>query len=219
MVKQGNGPRDIGISIRGSNARDGFGIRNIQVLEDGFPVTQPDRLSRTDLTDPHAYTIIDVFRGPNSVMFGNYATGGAINFHTRPGRDIRGFEYGTDAGGFGYLNNYLTIGNATKDAEASLFVSNVRGNGHDKRPANDAPPDAVLDTPAAHLALRFAGDGRGLTDRHALCCVVGNQSTKVRHGAPSRRKYRDVGSIWQDRQSRKILRVYSRYLFTETSHF
>ena len=45
-MKQGNGPRDIGISIRGSNARNGFGIRNIVVLEDGFPVTQPDGLSR-----------------------------------------------------------------------------------------------------------------------------------------------------------------------------
>jgi len=63
-LKHGNGPRDQGISIRGSNARNGFGIRNIVVFEDGFPVTQPDGLSRTDLTDPHAYRSIDVFRGP-----------------------------------------------------------------------------------------------------------------------------------------------------------
>src|SRR5579872_3140770 len=72
-IKQGNGPRDQGISIRGSNARNGFGIRNIVVLEDGFPVTQPDGLSRTDITDPHAYSRIDVYRGPSSVSFGNYA--------------------------------------------------------------------------------------------------------------------------------------------------
>ena len=64
-IKQGNGPRDVGISIRGSNARNGFGVRNIQVFEDGFPVTQPDGLSRTDLTDPHAYAGIDVYRGPS----------------------------------------------------------------------------------------------------------------------------------------------------------
>ena len=44
-VKQGNGPRDIGISIRGSNARNGFGIRNLVIFDDGFPVTQPDGLS------------------------------------------------------------------------------------------------------------------------------------------------------------------------------
>ena len=41
--KQGNGPRDIGISIRGSNARNGFGIRNIVVLEDGFSVRRGGR--------------------------------------------------------------------------------------------------------------------------------------------------------------------------------
>ena len=53
-VKQGNGPRDIGISIRGSNARNGFGIRNLVIFDDGFPVTQPDGLSRSDLIDPQA---------------------------------------------------------------------------------------------------------------------------------------------------------------------
>src|SRR4029450_8235506 len=95
-VKQGNGPRDIGISIRGSNARNGFGIRNIVVLEDGFSVTPPDGLSRTDLTDPHAYGGVDVYRGPASAMFGNYATGGAINFRLWRGGEINGARYGIE---------------------------------------------------------------------------------------------------------------------------
>ena len=51
-VKQGNGPRDFGISIRGSNARNGFGIRNLVIFDDGFPVTQPDGLSRSDRSIP-----------------------------------------------------------------------------------------------------------------------------------------------------------------------
>jgi iron complex outermembrane receptor protein len=58
-VKQGNGPRDIGISIRGSNARNTFGIRNVVIFDDGFPVTQPDGLSRSDLIDPRAYGAIE----------------------------------------------------------------------------------------------------------------------------------------------------------------
>lgn len=128
-TKQGNGPRDIGISIRGSGAQVGFGIRNIQVFEDGFPVTQPDGLSRTDLTDPHAYSAIDVVRGPSSALYGNYATGGAVNFRTRTGGEINGFEAGTDAGSFNYLNNYLVYGLKKGDYEASLFTSNVIGNG------------------------------------------------------------------------------------------
>ncbi len=129
-VKQGNGPRDFGISIRGSNARNGFGIRNLVIFDDGFPVTQPDGLSRSDLIDPHAYGAIDVIRGPSSALYGNYATGGALNFRTRRGAAINGFEYGSDAGSYGYFNNYLTVGQKTGNFEASLFASDTRSDGY-----------------------------------------------------------------------------------------
>jgi iron complex outermembrane receptor protein len=129
-IKQGNGPRDFGISIRGSNARNGFGIRNMVIFDDGFPVTQPDGLSRSDLIDPHAYGAIDVIRGPSSALYGNYATGGAINFRTRLGREIDGFEYGVEGGSFGYLNNYFTAGKKVGNFEYSLFGSDVRGDGY-----------------------------------------------------------------------------------------
>jgi iron complex outermembrane receptor protein len=128
-VKQGNGPRDIGISIRGSNARNGFGIRNLVIFDDGFPVTQPDGLSRSDLIDPKAYGAIDVIRGPSSALFGNYATGGALNFRTRPGGTIDGAEYGVEGGSFGYLNNYMTYGKKVGNFEGSLFASDARGDG------------------------------------------------------------------------------------------
>ena len=129
-IKQGNGPRDFGISIRGSNARNGFGIRNMVIFDDGFPVTQPDGLSRSDLIDPHAYGAIDVIRGPSSALYGNYATGGALNFRTRPGGEIDGVEYGVDGGSFGYLNNYLAAGKKVGNFEGSLFASDARGDGY-----------------------------------------------------------------------------------------
>lgn len=125
---QGNGPRDVSISVRGSNARQTFGVRNIKVFEDGFPVTQPDGLARTDLTDPHAYQGIDVAHGPSSAVYGNYATGGAIDFHTRAGRDIQGIEGGADFGSYGYFNEYLTAGGGDERFEYSAFISNVRGD-------------------------------------------------------------------------------------------
>lgn len=129
-IKQGNGPRDFGISIRGSNARNGFGIRNLVIFEDGFPVTQPDGLSRSDLIDPHAYGAIDVVRGPSSALYGNYATGGALNFRTRPGGTIDGVEYGVDGGSYGYLNNYIAAGKKVGNFEGSLFASDTRGDGY-----------------------------------------------------------------------------------------
>jgi iron complex outermembrane receptor protein len=129
VVIQGNGPRDVGVSIRGSNARQSFGARNIQVFEDDFPVTQPDGLARFDLTDPHAYGAVDVVRGPSSARYGNYALGGAVNFRTRAGRDIQGAEIGTDVGGQGYANVYATIGHAGEGYEYSLFGSLVGADG------------------------------------------------------------------------------------------
>jgi iron complex outermembrane receptor protein len=128
-VIQGNGPRDVGVSIRGSNARNAFGARNIQVFEDDFPVTQPDGLARFDLTDPHAYGAVDVVRGPSSARYGNYALGGAVNFRTRRGRDIQGVEVGSDFGGDGYANVYATVGHAGPGYEYSLFGSIVGADG------------------------------------------------------------------------------------------
>ena len=124
-VAQGNGPRDVSISVRGSNERQNYGVRNVQMMEDGFPVTQPDGMGRTDLTDPHAYSSIDVIEGPSSALYGNYATGGAVNFHTRTGGEIRGFEVGSDFGSFGYFNDHADFGIQGENYEASVFVSDV----------------------------------------------------------------------------------------------
>jgi len=108
------------------NETDPRFVRNIQVFEDGFPVTQPDGLARTDLTDPHAYSSIDVVEGPSSTLYGNYATGGAINFHTRTGGEIQGLELGADFGNFGYFNDYVTYGVGGERYQVSGFLSNVR---------------------------------------------------------------------------------------------
>lgn len=128
-VQQANGPRDVLISVRGSNSRSTFGLRNIQVFEDGFNVTQPDGLARTDLVDPHAYGSIDVARGPSSSLYGNYAIEGAINFRTRRPDEINGFEVGQDFGSFNYRNTYLTYGHKSGAYEVMAFGSAVVGDG------------------------------------------------------------------------------------------
>ncbi|WP_293903632.1 TonB-dependent receptor [Phenylobacterium sp.] len=126
----GNGPRDVSVSVRGSNARQTIGIRNIQVFEDGFPVTQPDGLARTDLTDPHAYSRIDVVQGPSSALYGNYATSGALKFYTRPGRELQGLELGLDVGSDRYRNLFVTGGGLGERSEYSGFASYVTGAGY-----------------------------------------------------------------------------------------
>jgi iron complex outermembrane receptor protein len=158
-VKQGNGPRDFGISIRGSNAQNGFGIRNIVIFDDGFPVTQPDGLSRSDLIDPHAYGAVNVIRGPSSALFGNYATGGALDFLTRRGGAVDGLEIGADAGSYHYSNTYMTYGKKVDNVEGSVFASNEFGDSLTSHSAyNTQTVNALLTfaiTPEDRLTLKF----------------------------------------------------------------
>ena len=145
-VIQGNGPRDVSVSIRGSNDRQAFGVRNIQLFEDGFPVTQPDGTGRTDLTDPHAYGAIDVVEGPSSALYGDYASGGAINFHTRSGGEINGLEVGADFGAYGYYNDYATVGGKGDRYEYAGFISNVRAQGSTSNSQYDTVTENILAT-------------------------------------------------------------------------
>jgi len=145
----GNGPRDISISLRGSNDRQSYGIRNAILFEDGFQVTQPDGLGRADLVDPHAYDSIDAVQGPSSAMYGNNANDGAIFFHTRPGADVNGIDFGTDVGSYDFLNNYVTIGNASDNYDYSIFLSNTLGK-------QSYIPNFAFDTVTANILSTFS---------------------------------------------------------------
>ncbi|HEY8124925.1 MAG TPA: TonB-dependent receptor [Methylocystis sp.] len=138
-VQQGNNARDLFISIRGSGNRLGVGfptgVRNIMMFEDGFPITTADGNGRTDVLDPHSYAAVDVYRGPSSALFGNYAYAGALNFRTFSGAEIDGVHTGSEFGSFGYVNNYVRVGKAVKDStlgafDLAFFASDLNGNGY-----------------------------------------------------------------------------------------
>lgn len=138
-VQQGNNARDLFISIRGSGNRLGVGfptgIRNIMLYEDGFPITTADGNGRTDLLDPHAFAAVDVYRGPSSALFGNYAYAGAINFRSFSGAEIDGVHTGSEFGSFGYVNNYVRVGKAVTDStlgafDLSFFASDANSAGY-----------------------------------------------------------------------------------------
>jgi iron complex outermembrane receptor protein len=70
---------------------------------------------------------------------GAAATGGAINFRTRTGAQVNGYEFGSETGSFGYFNNYLTVGRKTGPLEYSVFASDVLGQGFIANSAFNTP--------------------------------------------------------------------------------
>jgi iron complex outermembrane receptor protein len=71
------------ITIRGIGWRAAFGVRGIQVVLDGIPLTVADGQSVTNIIDPALITRIELIRGPAASFWGN-SSGGVLYVSTRP---------------------------------------------------------------------------------------------------------------------------------------
>lgn len=71
------------ITMRGIGWRSAFGVRGIQILLDGIPLTTADGQSMTGIIDPSFIRNIEVIRGPASSFWGN-SSGGVIDLSTIP---------------------------------------------------------------------------------------------------------------------------------------
>lgn len=104
------GTDDVNISIRGSGIRQGFGVRGIQVLVDGIPLTEPDGQTRLDLIDMATIERIEVVKGPASTIYGGNSSGGVVNLITKKGKPGSGFnsEQRFWLGSYGYSKGYVS---------------------------------------------------------------------------------------------------------------
>lgn len=71
------------VTMRGLGWRAQFGIRGLQIVLDGIPLTTADGQAFTYIADPSFIRRAEVIRGPASVFWGN-ASGGVLALSTRP---------------------------------------------------------------------------------------------------------------------------------------
>ena len=67
--------------IRGMGWRSAFGVRGVQVLLDGIPLTLPDGQGMLDIIDPAFIRQAEVVRGPSSTFWGNGSGGRSDAIH------------------------------------------------------------------------------------------------------------------------------------------
>ncbi|GAB4408465.1 MAG: TonB-dependent receptor PqqU [Thermodesulfovibrionales bacterium] len=90
-----NGAYDARLIIRGTGLKARYGIREIMVLLDGVPITDPDGMTRLDFVDTQLVDKIDIVKGPNSTLYGANAAGGVINIITKnPFEEIKSIKLG-----------------------------------------------------------------------------------------------------------------------------
>ena len=68
--------------IRGAGLKANYGVREIMVIKDGVPMTDPDSFTRFDYIDMQDVKAVEVQKGPGSIQAAN-ATGGVIQLITK----------------------------------------------------------------------------------------------------------------------------------------
>lgn len=88
------------VVVRGMGWRSAFGVRGVQVLLDGVPLTLPDGQAVLDIVDPAFISRAEAVRGPSSTFWGN-GSGGVLVLSTDAFRDssfVRGRIVGASHG-------------------------------------------------------------------------------------------------------------------------
>jgi iron complex outermembrane receptor protein len=118
------------ITIRGIGWRAQFGVRGIQVVLDGIPLTVADGQSVTNIIDPAFIERVELIRGPAASFWGN-SSGGVLYLSTGAGR--RGgnnFYARTYAGSFGGRKAEVRINTGSEDHSVSAFTSYDASEGY-----------------------------------------------------------------------------------------
>lgn len=77
QIDSNSGGYDVRLLIRGAGVNAQYGVREIMVLRDGVPVTDPNSFTTFDWIDPQDIERIEVVKGPGSV-FATGTAGGTI---------------------------------------------------------------------------------------------------------------------------------------------
>jgi len=77
LVDSKNGGYDARLIIRGAGLKAPYGVREIMVLRDGVPMTDPDTMTRFDFIDTQDIERVEVTKGPGSIAAGG-VLGGTI---------------------------------------------------------------------------------------------------------------------------------------------
>jgi iron complex outermembrane receptor protein len=89
------------VTIRGMGGRAAFGVRGVQMLLDGVPLTMPDGQSVTEIVEPALIRRAEVIRGPSGRLWGN-GSGGVIALETAAtALDPAGVHLRASGGGLG----------------------------------------------------------------------------------------------------------------------
>lgn len=136
LINSKNGAYDARIIIRGSGLKSNFGIREIMLLRDGVPITDPDSFTRLDFIDTQDIERIEITKGPGNI-FALGSTGGTMHIISKSVFDTSNNNLKFGAGSFDTQNYHGRIATRLFGNQALAFTGSFRKTDNDWRHRNE----------------------------------------------------------------------------------
>lgn len=135
LIESKNGGYDARLLIRGAGLKASYGVREIMVLRDGVPLTDPDSFTRLDWIDTNDMERIEISRGPGN-LYSPGSAGGAIQIISRSvfdrGADVAKASFGS----WGAGNVHLRTSGRVNASNALALSASYRTQENDWRTWN-----------------------------------------------------------------------------------
>lgn len=131
-----NNGYDSRLIIRGAGLKARYGIREVMVMRDGVPMTDPDSFTRMDFIDVDDMQSVEVFKGPGSIYAAN-ASGGVVFITSKSVFDTENNRFKLGYGSFDTLNANVKATYAVSDSDYVGVSVSRRQSHNDWREWND----------------------------------------------------------------------------------
>ncbi len=142
LIDSKNSAYDTRLIIRGAGQKANYGVREIMVIRDGVPMTDPDSFSRFDFIDTQDIERIEITKGPGS-LYGAGSSGGTIQIISKSVFDTDSNRVKIGAGEYGQANLHGRIAGDINDSNAFSLTASYRKSDNDWREWNETDTSQV----------------------------------------------------------------------------
>ncbi|MCL2525320.1 MAG: TonB-dependent receptor [Betaproteobacteria bacterium] len=172
LIDNKNGGSSARLIIRGAGLKASYGIREIMLLRDGVPLSDPDSFTRLDFVDTQDIERIEVAKGPGN-LFAAGSTGGAIHIISKSVFDDSANNFKAGLGNSGARNLHLRYGGMISDQQALALTVSRREMGNNWRSWNE------FDSTQASLKHGIGLEGGGVLESEISYTEANMQSAGV----------------------------------------
>ena len=122
-------PGSYRLSIRGSLLRSPYGIRNVKIYLDDFPLTDAGGNTYLNLIDISTIRSVEVLKGPDGTLFGPNS-GGVIRLNSLPADTITQVKAGILTGSYGLFNETASFQHHIRKNTFHIIESWQRSDGY-----------------------------------------------------------------------------------------